>query len=144
MDFWFPREGVELAGDRCFVHRNRRGSGTFSRVKRSALFILAFEQSPEKVADENCQFNSALPFAASECFSAPVVDVRQLVNNDGNADVKSVYELTLKIRVGVCIFHEELVFNPFLARASRITSCPISPGTRSAFCRRTAMPWCTR
>lgn len=91
-------------------------------------FISAFEQSAEKVGEENSQFHSTLPFAASECFSAPIVDVRQLVNNDGHADVKSVYELTLKIRVGVSILRAKHVFNPFFALRIQDHVLPYLPG----------------
>lgn len=52
---------------------------------------------------EHTQFETTLPFARTECFVANFIDVKQLINNDGNESIKNVYELTLQIKV--CCFH---------------------------------------
>lgn len=48
---------------------------------------------------EHSQFRTKLPFACSQCFSAPIVDIQQLANNSADGIVKTVYELTLKVVV---------------------------------------------
>lgn len=50
---------------------------------------------------EHAQANTTLPFANGECFAANFLDVKQLINNNGDESIKNVYELTLQIKVSV-------------------------------------------
>lgn len=56
-------------------------------------------QMCENKAQEHAQFRTTLPFARTECFAANFIDVKQLINNDGDKSIKNVYELTLQIKV---------------------------------------------
>lgn len=56
-------------------------------------------QHAEFKTSEHAQFRTQLPFARSECSRANIIDVQQLVNNDGNNEIKDVFELTLQIKV---------------------------------------------
>lgn len=49
--------------------------------------------------NQHAQINSNLPFARSDCFLAKIIEGKQLVNADGDDDIKDVYELTLQIPV---------------------------------------------
>ncbi|XP_031621334.1 methionine synthase reductase [Contarinia nasturtii] len=56
------------------------------------------EKCGENKAPEHAQFRTTLPFARTECFAANFIDVKQLINNDGDESIKNVYELTLQIK----------------------------------------------
>lgn len=77
----------------------------FFIVRSSSLLFMKIiqfsfcNQKSEPKPQEHAQFRTTLPFARTECFAANFIDVKQLINNDGDKSIKNVYELTLQIKV---------------------------------------------